>query len=114
MVATDAAAGVSPISAGSAAAEKANLQAAESESAVAWAAPTLAALKEIDPHLVANKVTAVARVRASCAEINGLFSPKAIKLVRARFSDAKFTVGEEMAAAIYDVVLYDACPSIGG
>lgn len=101
--------GVTGISAADAAKTKSALEQAEADSAVAWEAPTL---KAIDPRLVADRAVAVKRVRTSCAEINGLFSEKAIKLLEKIWSDKSITVGEEMGGAIYDVLIYEACPKI--
>jgi hypothetical protein len=110
--ATEQSSGVTGISAADAAKTKSALEQAEAESAVAWEGPTLKALGDIDARLIADRALALKRVRTSCAQINGLFSDKAIKLLQETWRDKTITISEDMGAAIYDVLIYEACPKI--
>ena len=79
-----------------------------------WQGTVVAQLRRIDPRLVTTSANAVAKVRATCEQMStGMFVTRVVPVIVKRFSNAKLTVTEEMAQAIYGVLLQDACYVMG-
>lgn len=97
------------VPASSAAAPKAPAAGPEGEANPTWRADTVAALRKIDPRLVVDEAATVAVVTSTCKKISGMFSGKAVEVVRARFSTPAFQVTDAMAGQIYRVILAEAC-----
>ena len=88
---------------------------ARSEAALkGWQGTVVAQLRRIDPRLVTTSPNAIAKVRATCEQMStGMFETRVVPIIVKRFSNAEVTVTDEMAQAIYGVLLQEACYVMG-
>ena len=78
-----------------------------------WPTQVVAALRKVDPRLVADQPSAVKKVRATCKQMEtGMFSTKVIPIIEKRFSSKSITVSADLAQQLYTVLLQDACYSM--